>query len=48
MATQIAATPVLKGGEAKKVYSESHTKPSAKAKEGAKKLSSIFDPMMKK
>lgn len=48
MATQIAATPVLRGAEAKKVYNESHKKPSAKSKEGAKKLASVFDPMMKK
>ena len=48
MATQIAATPVLHGTEAKKVYKESHKKLSEKSLQGAKKLSTIFDPMMKK
>ena len=48
MTTQIAATPVLRGAEAKKVYDESRKKPSPKSKEGARKLAAIFDPMMKR
>lgn len=48
MTTQIAATPVLKGAEAKKVYEESRKKPSARSDEGAKKLSAMFEPMMKR
>lgn len=43
MATQIAATPIIKGTEAKKVYAEANHLPSKKAKDGAKKLSEIFD-----
>lgn len=46
MATQIAATPVIKGTEARKIYKEANRLPSKKAKEGAKKISKIFDKMM--
>lgn len=48
MTTQIAATPVLKGTEAKKVYDESRKKPSAGSSDGAKKLAAMFEPMMKR
>lgn len=47
MATQIAATPVIRGSEAKKIYKEANRLPSNEAKKGAKKLIAIFDKMMK-
>lgn len=47
MATQIAATPVIRGSEAKKIYQEANRKPSPKAEVGAKKLSMMFEKMMK-
>ena len=47
MPTQIAATPVIRGKEAKKIYQEANRKPSPKAEIGAKKLSMRFDKMMK-
>lgn len=47
MATQIAATPVIKGAEAVKVLKEASRKPSKKSEKGAEKLASIFDRMMK-
>lgn len=47
MATQIAATPVIKGDEARKIYNEANRKPSKEAKKGAKKLDNIFGNMMK-
>lgn len=46
MATQIAATPVIKGSEAKKIYQEANRKPSPKAEVGAKKLADIFEKIM--
>lgn len=47
MATQIAATPIIKGLEAEKIFQEVHRKPSEKTEKGAKKLADIFDKMMK-
>lgn len=47
MATQIAATPVVKGAEAVKILKEASRKPSKESEKGAKKLASIFDRMMK-
>ncbi|MFR0074273.1 MAG: hypothetical protein ACLRVD_07890 [Blautia caecimuris] len=47
MATQIAATPIIKGAEAKKIYQEANRLPSEKTKKGAKKLSVILDNMMR-
>lgn len=47
MATQIAATPVIKGPEAIKVLKEANRKPSEESEKGAKKLAEIFDRMMK-
>ena len=46
MPTQIAATPVIKGEEAKKIYREANRKPSSKAEIGAKKLADMFEKMM--
>lgn len=42
MATQIAATPVIKGNQAKKIYQEANKKPSEKAKLGAEVLAKKF------
>ncbi len=47
MATQLAATPVVKGKEAIKIWKEANRVPSPKAELGAKKLATIFDKMMK-
>ena len=47
MATQIAATPVIKGPEASKILKEANRKPSKESQKGAKKLADIFDRMMK-
>lgn len=47
MPTQIAATPVIKGEEAKKIYKEANRNPSPKAEVGAKKLADIFEKMMR-
>ena len=47
MPTQIAATPVIKGEEAKKIYREANRKPSPKAEVGAKKLADMFEKMMR-
>lgn len=47
MATQIAATPIIKGPEAEKIFQEVHRKPSEETEKGAKKLADIFDKMMK-
>ena len=47
MATQIAATPVIKGPEAMKILREANRKPSEESEKGAKKLAEIFDRMMK-
>ena len=47
MATQIAPTPVVKGSEAAKILKEANRKTSAEAKKGSKKLSNIFDKMMR-
>ena len=46
MPTQIAATPVIKGEEAKKIYRGANRKPSSKAEIGAKKLADMFEKMM--
>lgn len=47
MATQIAATPIIKGAEAVKILKEANRKPSKESEKGAKKLADIFDRMMK-
>lgn len=47
MSTQIAATPVVKGKEAVKIWEEANKVPSEKAEESAKKLADIFEKMMK-
>ncbi len=47
MATQIAATSIIRGSEARKIYKEANRVPSNNAKKGAQKLSTIFDKMMK-
>ena len=47
MATQIAATPIIKGPEAEKILKEVHRKPSGDIEKGAQKLANIFDKMMK-
>lgn len=47
MATQIAATPVVKGSEAVRIWKEANRKPSEKSEKGAKKLADIFEKMMK-
>lgn len=47
MPTQIVATPVIKGEEAKKIYREANQKPSPKAEIGAKKLADMFEKMMR-
>ena len=43
MATQIAATPVIKGPEAIRIWEEAHRKPSKESKENAKKLAAFFE-----
>ena len=47
MATQLAATPIIKGPEAEKILKEVYRKPSEDTKKGAQKLAAIFDKMMK-
>ena len=42
MATQIAATPVIRGTQAKKIYQEANKTPSDKAKLGAEILTKKF------
>ena len=48
MATQIASTPTVRGGEAKAIYKETQRKPSQAAKKGAQILISKFNKMIKK
>lgn len=48
MATQIAATPILYGEEAMKVWEEANTIPSEKARENGRKLIKKFAKMMQK
>ncbi len=45
MATQIAATPIVYGAEARKILAESKTKQSKKAEENAKKLLDFFNKL---
>ena len=47
MSAQIAPTPIIRGPEAEKIYKEVNREPSAESKNGAKKLASIFDPVMR-
>lgn len=47
MATQIMATPVLRGAEARKVLEESKRVASNKSKNGAKKLAERFEKMVR-
>ena len=48
MATQIAATPVIKGQEARKVLAEAKRRPTIATKRGAEKLREEFAGMVKK
>lgn len=48
MATQIAATPILYGEEAKKIIQEAKTMPSEKAKENAHRILNYFSKFTKK
>lgn len=43
MTTQIAATPVIKGPGAIRIWEEAHRKPSKESKENAKKLAAFFE-----
>lgn len=47
MSAQIAPTPIIRGPEAEKIYKEANREPSEESRNGAKKLASIFDQMMK-
>lgn len=47
MSTQIAATPIIRGSEARKILSESKRKTSEKAQKGAKILSNRFEKMVR-
>ena len=47
MATQIAATPIIKGDEAKKVFLELKKKPNPQVKKGEKKLEQMFKDLIK-
>jgi len=48
MATQIAATPIIYGEEAKKIMREAKTTQSEKSKMNAKKLTDFFSKYMQK
>ena len=48
MATQIAATPVVKGQEARKILDEAKRRPTAATRRGVKKLKDEFAGMVKK
>ena len=48
MATQIAATPVIKGQEARKILAEAKRRPTTATKRGAEKLREEFAGMVKK
>ena len=47
MATQLAATPTVKGEVAKAVLAEMRKKPTEATKKGAKKLIAKFSKMVK-
>jgi len=47
MATQIAATPVVKGKAASTIYKEMQRKPTKASKKGAKILVSKFSKLVK-
>lgn len=48
MITQIAATPIIKGDEAKKVFLElKKKKPNPQVKKGEKKLEQMFKDLIK-
>ncbi len=47
LATQIAATPTIKGKQAIVIYKEANKKPPVRASEGIQKLADIFEKMMK-
>lgn len=47
MATQIAATPVVKGEAAKTIYKEMQRKPTQASKKGAQILMSKFGKLVK-
>jgi hypothetical protein len=47
MATQIAATPIIKGSEAIKILNEANQKPLPDSEKGAEKLAAFFEPIMK-
>ena len=40
--TQIAATPTIRGKEARKIWEEAHRMPSKASEEGAQKLEEFF------
>ena len=48
MATQIQATPVIRGEEALKVMKESQTRPTEASRRGAQILRDKFAPMVRK
>ena len=48
MATQIAATPVVKGAIAVKVYKEANQKRSEASQKGAQKLADKFSTKVKR
>ena len=47
MPSQIAPTPIIRGPEAEKIYAEANRIHSIKSKDGAKKLASIFDKIIR-
>ena len=47
ISTQMEPTPALKGSEALRVLNDVNRKPSKESEQGAKKLSRLFDKMMK-
>lgn len=47
MTSQIAATPILRGEDAKKVLEDAKQKPTEKSERIAKKWAKIFKSMMK-
>lgn len=47
MATQIAATPVVSGVEAKKILAEANTRRTAASQQGARKIADKFSLKVK-
>lgn len=48
MRTQIAATPVVRGAEARRVMQEMRREPPKESELGARKLTLYFDALLKK